>query len=257
VTAGIVTLLTDFGSSDGYLGAMKGAILARQPELRLVDLSHEIPAGDIRAAAYVLLQAAPHFPDGTVHLVVVDPGVGTDRAALACRAGSQLYVGPDNGVLSWVLEGATDLVIHAISEPDFAPAEASSVFHGRDIFGPAAAHLAAGGALGELGEPRESGSLVRLPVGARRRGDVWTGAVIHIDRFGNLISDIPASEPLRGSAEIAGRSIPAGRTYGDVPGGELLAVCGSSGRLEVACNGASAAALLGAARGDVIIFRVH
>jgi len=254
---GIVTLLTDFGSSDGYVGAMKGAMLARQPELRLVDLTHEIAPGDVVAAAYVLLQAAPHFPDGTVHLVVVDPGVGTERAALACAARSQLYVGPDNGVLSWVLEDAVDLVVHAISGPVFAPGQASAVFHGRDIFGPAAAHLAAGGVLSELGGRLDSSSLVRLERRARRDGNVRTGTVVHVDRFGNLISDIPAASPLRGSVELAGRSIPVGRSYADVPRGELLALCGSSGRLEVACNGGNAAQLLGAARGDVIVFRVH
>jgi S-adenosylmethionine hydrolase len=257
VSAGIVTLLTDFGLSDGYVGAMKGSMLARQPQLRFVDLSHEIPPGDLSAAAYVLLQAAPHFPDGSVHLVVVDPGVGTDRAALGCGARSQFYVGPDNGVLSWALEGAEDLLVHAISNPVFAPEQASPVFHGRDIFGPAAAHLAAGGALRDLGESLEPAELVRLTGGARRDGDLWTGTVIHVDRFGNLISDIPAAGELRGVVEIVGRSLPVGRTYGDVPHGELLALSGSSQRLEVACNGGSAAQLLGAARGDVIVFRVH
>lgn len=255
--AGIVTVLTDFGLRDGYVAAMKGAMLTRGPELRLVDISHDIAPGDRAEAAYVLLQAAPHFPADTVHLIVVDPGVGSPRRAVVARAGGHSFVAPDNGVLTHVLDLWPVEAVHAIERASLAAPDPSPVFHGRDVFGPAAAFLASGGALVALGSAVDPASLQRLEF-PRPQVDQSgaSGVIIHIDRFGNLISNVPLAQGTRGHAEVAGRHIELGRTYSDVDEGALIAVRGSSSLLEVACNGASAAELTGASRGDVIVFRV-
>ena len=257
--AGLVTLLTDFGSRDGYVAAVKGALLARAPDLRIVDVTHEIAPGDIQAAAFVLSQAAPGFPHDTVHLVVVDPGVGSARLALAGCIGAQLYVAPDNGVLGFVLAADEPGPFHAIESAAFASADASPVFHGRDVFAPAAAFLAQGGHPGELGRALRVPDLVRLPgPGPRVDGGETRGSIIHVDRFGNLISDVPlaAAPPAGAVVELAGREIALARSYSDVEHGVLVALRGSSGLLEIAVNAGSAAADLGARRGDVVILRV-
>ena len=255
--AGIVTLLTDFGLRDGYVAAMKGAMLTRGPELRIVDISHDIAPGDRAEAAYVLLQAAPHFPGDTVHLVVVDPGVGSARRALVTRAGGHSFVAPDNGVLTHVLDLWPIESVHAIERASLAAPDPSPVFHGRDVFAPAAAFLASGGARIALGSALDAASLVRLDFTRPRfdEGGV-TGVVIHIDRFGNLISNVPLAQGTRGSVELAGQRMELGRTYSDVAAGALVAVRGSSSLLEVACNGASAAERTGVSRGDVIVLRI-
>jgi S-adenosylmethionine hydrolase len=258
-----VALLTDFGWRDGYVGALKGVLLSRAPALTLVDVSHEIPAGDVSAAAYVLSQAAPWFPAGTVHLVVVDPGVGSERRALALASKGQFYVGPDNGVFTLVLAADPHCQAHQISAPRFAPAEASPVFHGRDVFAPAAAHVACGGALHELGPALPPGELVRRDwPPAQREGERWSSAVIHVDGFGNLVTSLALPVEFSRSGEklaaarvwVGAREIRFARTYGDVAPGELVALRGSSGLLEIACNGGSAAARLGVERGAVVHF---
>jgi S-adenosylmethionine hydrolase len=251
VSAGIVTLLTDFGLRDGYVGAVKGALLSRNPRLRLVDVSHDLEPGDVTAAAWALRQSAPAFPPGCVHLVVVDPGVGGERRGLACRSGSQLFVAPDNGVLHWILGDAP--IVRSLAVAD----SASPVFHGRDVFAPAAAALAAGAALEPLGPGVEPDSLVRLPFApAERGGDTWRGTVVHVDRFGNAITDLELPADVRGVAEVTGRAVPLRRTYSDVADGEPVALRGSSDTLELSCNGSSAARSLGIGLGDVIVFRV-
>jgi len=257
--SGIVTLLTDFGTRDGYVGALKGVILSRFPAARVVDLAHELAPGDVAAASAVLGQAAPFFPDGTVHVAIVDPGVGTDRRGLAVSAGGQLYVGPDNGIFSAVLHSTGPVAAHALERRRLWREPVSPVFHGRDVFGPVAAHLAAGGALGDVGPAVPTESLVRLPAREPTDGpDGVRGEVVHVDRFGNLVTNLrpPAAELFaEATLEIADRSVALARTYGDVPAGELLAVVGSSGRIEVAVNGGSAAALLSSGVGRVVILR--
>ncbi len=252
--AGIVTLLTDFGLRDGYVAAVKGVLLARAPGLALVDVAHEIEPGDVAGAAYVLLQAAPHFPADTVHLVVVDPGVGSARRALAARLGPQFFVAPDNGVLSLVLQLTPPSALHEIRDP--LAGQSSAVFHGRDVFAPAAAALSSGAPIASLGPAVEPESLVRLEAGTTRTPGDTSGSIQHVDRFGNLISNLRVAPGARGEAEIRGSRIAMADTYSDVEPGALLALCGSSGFLEVACNGASAAERLGASRGDVISFRL-
>jgi S-adenosyl-L-methionine hydrolase (adenosine-forming) len=257
----VVTLLTDFGQRDGYVGAMKGVVLARSGALgvQMVDLTHGITPGAIAEAAYVLHQAARWFPKGTVHLAVVDPGVGSARRPLACRIGEQFFVGPDNGLFTHVLGGgALPCRAHSIAAPEFAPSDASPVFHGRDIFAPAAAHLVSGGGLAALGPAIPPESLVRLPwPEPQTEGDALRGSVVHVDHFGNLITNVPVASGgvLEGYAEIQGQSVRVLRTYSDAPRGALLAVAGSSGLLEIACNGASAAEALGVGLGAVVKWR--
>ena len=246
-----VAVLTDFGLRDGYVGAMKGAMLAREPGLRFVDVTHQIEPGDVAGAAWVLAQSAPHFPTDCVFLVVVDPGVGGQRRALACLAGGRRYVAPDNGVLHWVVDEAA--TAHEIRTPETA----SPVFHGRDVFGPAAADLAAGAELAGLGPSVLVADLARLPFAPpNKQGSLWSCSVVHIDRFGNAITDLVLEEGTEGVVEVTGHRVRLRRTYSDVGPGEPVALRGSSNTLELSCNGSSAAESLGIARGDVITFRL-
>jgi S-adenosylmethionine hydrolase len=256
----LITLTTDFGLRDGYVAAMKGAILSRAPAVLLVDVTHEIPPGAIGAAAYVLRQATGYFPDGTIHLAVVDPGVGSGRRGIVCKCGSQLYVAPDNGVLAAVLDTQPPVRTHSITRSELWRPDPSPVFHGRDIFGPVAAHLASGGRIEDVGDAIDPASLVGCPwPRPSMQGEEWKGAVIYVDRFGNLVTNLPL-EPgrsLEGSAEIDGRRCPLARTYSEVSEGELVALRGSSGLLEIACHAGNAARILGAEPGHVVTFRVQ
>jgi len=260
MSAPTIALLTDFGVHDGYVGALKGALLSTNPDLRLVDITHGIDAGDVASGAWVLAQSAVHFPLPVVHLVVIDPGVGGSRRALACRIGGRHFVAPDNGTLHWVLGDPAapdrELSVHAIERPDWLE-RASPVFHGRDLFAPAAAHLAGGGALADLGPAIAPECLVRLPFDApTHEGDTWAGSVVHVDVFGNAVTDLSLDGVHAGEAEVRGRRIALARTYSDVEAGQPVALRGSSGTLEIACRGSSAAAVLGIVRGDVIVFRL-
>jgi S-adenosylmethionine hydrolase len=252
-----VALLSDFGWSDGYVGALKGAVLGACPEARLIDLGHAIAPGDVRAAARVLAQAAPAFPPDTVFLSVVDPGVGSTRRGLAARLDDHLHVAPDNGLLSGVLGKARRVRAVALERSEFWRAEPSPVFHGRDVFGPVAGFLARGGRLEELGPDLDPGGLVRLPQPtptASAQG-IWRGEVIAVDHFGNLLTNLPAAAGARGQVEIAGRRLELRRTYSDVAPGELVALVGSSGAIEVACNLGRACDVLRAAPGLLIAWR--
>jgi S-adenosylmethionine hydrolase len=233
-------------------------LLSLCPGARIVDLSHEIPPGDVPAAAWVLAQAAPLFPAGSVHLAVVDPGVGTERRPLACEIDGRRYVAPDNGLLSRVLARGREARAFVAAEPALWREPVSDVFHGRDLFAPVAAHLAGGGALADVGPevPLEGLARDAWPE-PRSEGDVRVGAIVHVDRFGNLVTNLEATPPAAGEVEVAGRRVPVGRTYADVPKGRLVALVGSSGFLEVAENGGSAAASLGASRGHVVLWRAR
>ncbi len=255
----IITLTTDFGPADGYAGAMKGIIVGICPEAMVVDISHEVRPQAVRQAAYVLSTVTPYFPEGTVHLVVVDPGVGSDRRAIAVRCGRATFVAPDNGALSLAL--ALDPPQTAVRLDADQPI--SATFHGRDLFAPAAARLACGAGLGEVGLPIAMGGLVRLPnLWAQRQGDgSWLGQIVHVDRFGNLISDVAFPLTDDRSAERGARMVVrvgkariAGvrTTYSDVAPGEPVAYVGSSGRVEVAVRDGSAAARLGVGVGDAV-----
>ena len=244
----VITLLTDFGTADGYVGEMKGVLLAGAPEAMLVDITHEIPAQDIDAARLTLARVWRRFPPGTVHLVVVDPGVGTDRAALAVASDERFLVGPDNGVLSPALLMAGALVVALET-----PANASATFHGRDVFAPAAARLASGTAIETLGAPATQPRIRRTPE-PRRSGDgALLGEVISIDRFGNAITNLVALRA--GTVEAAGLSLPLRRTYGEAPVGAPVAIVGSSGLIELAVRDGNAARVLRLTRGTAVLYR--
>ena len=254
--APIVTLTTDFGGSDYYVGAMKGVILGITPDAQLVDISHQIPPQDVLAAAFVLRHAAREFPPGTVHLAVVDPGVGTRRRPLALQSSGHLWVGPDNGLFSFVLDRA-DSRVHEIARPDLGRSDLSSTFHGRDLFAPLAAHLCRGLDLADVGPP--VADPVRLAESAPcKSADRIAGHIVHIDGFGNLVSNIAAADiALWGAAlriRLGGHVLmELCRTYGDVEPGALLALIGSAGLLEIAVNGGNAARQLGVQRRATLV----
>jgi len=238
----IITLLTDFGTVDGYVAEMKGVLLSLVPEVRLVDLTHGIPPGDIRAGAYALGRAWRTFPPGTVHLAVVDPGVGTARRALAVEAGGQRFVAPDNGLLSRVLEEREFSALAIAVRADAAP-----TFHGRDVFAPAAATLARGDTL----EAAAVADPVRLPAARLlRRGNAVVGEVVHVDRFGTLVTNIPA-ERIAADAlvRLGAYDLPLRRTFGDVAPGDPVAFVGSGDTVEIAVRDGRADVVLGASRG--------
>ena len=245
---GLVTLLSDFGTADGYVGEMKGALISRGVE-RLVDIAHDIAAQDVDGARLALARYWRRFPEGTVHLVVVDPGVGGTRAAIAVESEHRFLVGPDNGVLS-----------PALLHPDArcvtlaVPTNASPTFHGRDVFAPAAALLATGTTLDALGEPLGTPVVRRTPEAVRRADGAVRGVVITIDRFGNAVTNLMARRG--GTIELAGLALPIRRTYGDAPADAPLALVGSSGLVEIAVRDGSAAARFGLQRGSEVVLRV-
>jgi len=233
----VITLTTDYGTADSYVGEVKGVLLSRVPDATLVDITHEIAPGDVAAGAYVLARAWHRFPEGTVHLVVIDPGVGTERAALALEAGGHRFVGPDNGLFG-TLSGVPGLV--AVELP--VPATASHTFHGRDVFAPAAADLARGASLASLGTAHTA-PLVPLPLPEPHyEGKVVVGTVVYVDRFGNLVTNLtPAVVPSYAVLEADSLVIgPLRQTFSDVPPGGLVAYVGSGGLVEVAVRGGSA-----------------
>ncbi len=248
--ASIITLLTDFGLRDGYVASMKGVILGINPEATPVDISHLIPPQDVRSAAFVLFTTYEYFPDETVHLAVVDPGVGTGRRAIAVRTPSCFFVGPDNGIFSFILRKEKNSEARVLENPRFRREPVSMTFHGRDIFAPAAAYLTRGESFESLGPVCEP---VTLPwsapvVGSRR----IEGEIIHIDHFGNAITNITLEEleeqaPAQNWAVRVGETVVSSiyDTYGTGRPGEVLALAGSSGFIEIAVNQGSAADALG------------
>jgi S-adenosyl-L-methionine hydrolase (adenosine-forming) len=251
----IIALLTDFGLEDAYVGIMKGVILSLSPEARLVDLSHEVPPQDVLSGALVLQSAWRYFPPGTIHLAVVDPGVGSRRRAMAAACGEQFLVGPDNGVFSLIFAEQTPLTVISLENPHYFLANVATTFHGRDIFAPVAAHLSLGVPLTAFGPALFDPVRLDFPAPEFREAEV-NGQIISVDHFGNLISNIPFESLqiwLRGrsaSLRVNGRVIPhLATTYSDVSPGALLALCGSHGYLEIACRQGRAAQVLNAAVG--------
>jgi S-adenosylmethionine hydrolase len=295
----IITLTTDFGNSDHYVAAMKGVILSINPRATIVDITHAIPPQDVRTGAFELANAAPYFPAGTIHVAVVDPGVGSERRPIAVRFPprlglphepglaelEQFFVAPDNGVLTMALggwTGSTGLGQMMLSQPPLGPSRArartkvqavnltnrkywrpdiSQTFHGRDIFAPVAAYLSKGGLhsniFASLGEPLTT-PLVQLNIPAvTEHGNTVNGAILHIDRFGNCISNILEWRVAdrRESARVAVKDrVIQGiqRTYAKCARGDLLALVGSSGYLEIAERDGNAARTLGAHVGDAV-----
>ena len=241
----IITLTTDFGTSDGFVGAMKG-VIARHCDGVAVDIAHDIPRGDIAHAAWVVSTAAREFPHGSIHLVVVDPGVGGQtRNGVIVKASGQWYIGPDNGVFAYVADVRSDA--WRIEARTFRARRVSPTFHGRDVFAHAAAALARGEDVSAAGPAiRLAGA---LPWGPREAGH---GRVVHVDRFGNLISDLPSAEA--GAAiVILGRNLPIVTTYEDVDPGQLLAYIGSAGTVEIAVrDGRADTMMMEARRGTAV-----
>jgi S-adenosylmethionine hydrolase len=238
----LITLLTDFGSVDSYVAEMKGVLLSAAPGAGLVDVTHSVPPGDVRAGAYLLGRVWHRFPAGTVHLAVVDPGVGTDRAALALRAHGHYFVGPDNGLFTFVLR---DAEVQIVSLP--TPDGASATFHGRDLFAPAAAALAGGAALAKLGEPFAAMPVRLVYAEPHYEGKSVVGQVVYVDRFGTLVTNLtPGLVPSYATVEVEGLEVgPLRRTFGDVASGGLVAYVGSGGQVEIAVRDGSAARRLG------------
>jgi S-adenosyl-L-methionine hydrolase (adenosine-forming) len=243
----IITLLTDFGNQDSYVGIMKGVILSLNPEAILVDLTHEVPPQDIISGAFLLAEAAPYFPPGTIHLAVVDPGVGTKRRALGAKTREQFWVGPDNGLFHLVFQKNEAPAMVSLENADYFRESVSKTFQGRDLFAPVAAHLSLGTPLDAFGPPLTD--LVALPWPEPEcTPNALRGEVVHVDGFGNLVSNIKGDKLLAwlgglphvvilGSLTIQGLA----RTYKEAAAGEFVALVGSHGYLEIACVQGNAA----------------
>jgi hypothetical protein len=256
----LITLLTDFGAADYFVGALKGAILSVNARAQIVDITHEIPAHDVRAGAFTLLAAYESFPPGTIHVAVVDPGVGSARRPLLVSTRRYFFVGPDNGLFSYVCERERDARAYQLTNEKFFRAPVSATFHGRDIFAPVAA------ALSNNVPPETFGAFVADPVRlaplapAREAGAAWSATIINVDRFGNLVTNITRQEVAGAEfakglrLEINGREINSFRRFyaegADAAAGELFAIWGSAGFLEIAAERASAASLLSVERGQ-------
>ena len=244
----IITLLTDFGTADGYVAEMKGVLLTAHRDLSIVDITHDIAAQDVDGARLAVARYWRRYPAGTVHLVVVDPGVGTDRAAIAVASDDRFLVGPDSGVLSPALLAREAAVVRLP-----IPQQASPTFHGRDVFAPAAAALATGVSLDSLGERLADPTVRRTPEPHRASDGSIIGEVIHVDRFGNAVTNLIATRG--GVVELAETTLPLLRTYGDAGPGAYLAVIGSSGLIEIARRDGHAASGLGLFRGTRVVLR--
>jgi S-adenosylmethionine hydrolase len=259
----IITLTTDFGLIDGYVAAVKGVILSINPQATLIDITHQIPSQNINQAAFVLSTAYNYFPPQTVHLIIIDPGVGTKRRAIILKTPQYYFIAPDNGILSYIirklstkLELKSGLAAVAITNPKYWRSPVSYTFHGRDIFAPVAAHLSLGVPIKKFGETISSITILPLAEIHRAPDGTLFGQIIHIDSFGNLITnieetDLPEGEMiiLIGSQTIKGLS----RTYAE--GGKLVALIGSSGYLEIALREGNAATYFGAKIGSEVAIR--
>lgn len=275
-----IALLTDFGVEDVYVGVMKGVMNKICPDATLIDITHAIPPQDVRGGALALLDAYKYFPEGTVFLVVVDPGVGSDRLPIVVVHDGYYFIAPDNGILTYLLADGQDYQAHALANPDYLLPAASSTFHGRDIFAPAAAHVASGVDIAQLGESVET--LVSLPQPMLAISDAEiTGEIVRIDHFGNIITSIgrfhwqsddclilqPRDKGTVESLAIASTnaSVKIGKTtftgikhaYYEVATGELALQIDSTGQLEVMVNQGNAAQRLGVSVGDEIILHYH
>jgi len=250
----IITLTTDFGTADHYVGTMRGAILGIAPQSRIVDISHEIRPFQIAEGAYVIAQACRFFPPKTIHVVVVDPGVGSGRRPILAEINGQYFVAPDNGVLSMIFDGA-EKVRHITSERHFLQ-PVSHTFHGRDVFSPVAGHLAAGVPASRFGKRIADYARLDFFHPTRTGKRFWTGLILHVDRFGNLITNFHVDEfpdvPRRPFELNIGlhKLTRLVSSFTEAQPGELVAIVGSSGYIEVVANQASAAKLLGCETGS-------
>jgi S-adenosylmethionine hydrolase len=271
IVVGPIVLLTDFGLADAYVGIMKGVILRVNPEATVIDLCHQVSPQDVEGGALLLAESYRYFPESSIFVAVVDPGVGSERKAIGLSTPAGTFLGPDNGVLGFVARdfgvvpsasggravfAGSSIAGAILSNPRYFLPRVSATFHGRDVFAPVAAHLAAGVSLATLGPPLTDLAILPSPTAERQAGRV-VGHVRHVDRFGNAITDVTPSD-LAGLAapvvEVAGQRI-AGLSHHYAERSGLLALLGSSDRLEIAVNGGSAAATLGLNVGDPVVVR--
>ena len=254
----IITLMTDFGTSDHYVGVMKGVILNINPQVQVVDITHAIPPQDVHGAAFLIDSAYRYFPTGTIHVIVVDPGVGSERRAIVCQTETAYFVCPDNGILTHILRNAERIHTVAVENSAYFLPQVSNTFHGRDIFAPVAAHLSRGVPIGKLGSPVAQPIQFPLP-SPEVMNNTIIGQVIWIDSFGNLVTNISRGllESLEGRDSLV---IHAGgveinhlnHSYAESAVGEALAIVGSFNRLEISINQGDAAQVLDLKRGDTI-----
>jgi S-adenosylmethionine hydrolase len=254
----MITLMTDFGTSDHYVGVMKGVILNINPQVEIVDITHAIPPQDILGAAFLIDSTYRYFPSGTIHVVVVDPGVGSERRAIVCQTETAYFVCPDNGLLTHILHNEKHAHAVAVENSAYFLPQVSNTFHGRDIFAPVAAHLSRGVPISELGNPVTQPVQLALPK-PQVTEEMVIGHIIWIDSFGNLVTDISREilESLEGQNGVV---IHAGsakidhfnRSYAESEIGEVLAIIGSFNRLEISINQGNAAQVLELKRGDTI-----
>lgn len=251
----IITLTTDFGSRDWFVGSMKGAILGVNPEVTVVDITHEIPAGDIRAGAFALSASFRCFPRHTVHVAVVDPGVGSSRAAIAVRTADCVFVGPDNGVLSFALAREKIVEIRRLDNDAHFRKPVSNTFHGRDVFAPVAARLTKNIPFESLGKRLDDCVRLDWPQ-PRTDGVVVQGEVVSIDHFGNAITNIELPDKSVSQVRVPDKvQCEVRKLYQDAPRGQPLALVGSSGFLEIAVNGGDAARMFALTLGDAVEVR--
>jgi S-adenosylmethionine hydrolase len=262
LTLPIITLLSDFGLKDPYVAEMKAVILGISPDARIVDISHSIDKFNLRMGAFVLASAAPYFQDGTIHVGIVDPGVGTERRALIVRTKRYFYIGPDNGLLMLAAEKDGIRQVCSIENPAFALCRVSSTFHGRDIFVPAAAYLANGVPLREFGPEIKDYNIPLFSKPTLRADKKLIGEVLHVDDFGNLITNVTSSDltksgikptkPLNVRLKGTLLHLSLCKTYGEAPIRSTLALIGSHGFFEIAVNQGNASQKLKTKVGDAV-----
>jgi S-adenosylmethionine hydrolase len=250
-----IALLTDFGTRDYYVAAMKGAILSIDPQALIIDVTHDIQSQDVRSAAFVLEACYRDFPRGTIFVAVADPGVGSSRKAIATESGGRFFLAPDNGLLSFVLNEG--VCVYEISEPKYLAPKISNTFHGRDVFAPASAHLSLGVEIEDFG-PEFDRPVVFPPSRPISLSDIeFDGEIVHIDRFGNLItnfrqSDVGTEFEITVGEQLVTRFC---SNYAESLGGELFAVVGSTGAVEISISGGSAAVLLNCRVGQTVVLK--
>lgn len=249
-----ITLLTDFGTRDGYVATMRGVIVSIAPRVCIEDATHDVSPGDVAGGAWALGSYWRYFPAGSVHIAVVDPGVGSDRRALAAGVDRHYFVAPDNGLLTYVLQDRGDARVVSIENPQYLRDTISATFHGRDIFAPVAAHLALGVALEELG-PAVGDALLLPQLTPTRSGDIIRGQIVHVDRFGNLITNVPGAW-ISPQSRVRFGAIDLGvvrGTYSEARSGHPVAVVGSAGFLEIGVRDGEAARVLWKGKGTGVV----
>ncbi len=257
-----IVLMTDFGLQDSYVGIMKGVIAGISPLTPVIDLTHCITAQHIPQGAFLLGSAAPYFPEGTIFVAIVDPGVGTGRKAIVLETEKQIFIAPDNGLLSLVMKKQQVKACYAITNTSYMLPVQSATFHGRDIFSPVAAHLANGAELATVGNTVSPESCIRIEFPENSTSDggrSWKGVILYCDIYGNLVTSFTGEMLVEGEKPAGirmenGRILPLHHTYGDVAEGEALAYRGSSGFLEIAVRNGNASQSLGLKTGDRITF---